>query len=133
MRLDLHSATVSLPSFFKYSASHRVDRVLGFSSSHPNWNKLSHPLTRRRVCPSTRLAPGGDVHTRLGEMRWGVPIPTRGKTLWYSRYVCTLWRELSNDVPTYVLHRQILSDQFNTKFLNLSAPISSFLYTVPRA
>ncbi len=30
--------TVPLTSFFKYRASHRVDRVLGFFASHPNWD-----------------------------------------------------------------------------------------------
>jgi hypothetical protein len=49
--------------------SHRVDRVLGFFFSRPNWDSLS----RRRVCP-----PPSPL--------W-FPIPTRGQSLWYSRYI----------------------------------------------
>ncbi len=59
--------------------SRRVDRVLGFFSSRPNWD------------PQTCVPPGsGGGHTRLRERGWGVPIRTRGQTLWYSRYICTL-------------------------------------------
>ncbi len=39
-----------------------------------------HLLTSRRVCPPLS-----------GEGVGGVPIQTRGQTLWYSRYICTLW------------------------------------------
>ncbi len=59
---------------------HRVDRVLSFFSSRPHWH-YPHPLTRRRVCRPPPLFDSGDR---------GVPIPTRGQTLWYSRYICTL-------------------------------------------
>ncbi len=51
---------------------------------------LPHPLTRRRVCPPLWTG-GGGVHTHAcGRGSGGVPIPTRGPTLWYSRYICTL-------------------------------------------
>jgi hypothetical protein len=33
----------------------------------------------------------GRGHSRLRERGWAVPIPTRGHTLWYSSYICTLW------------------------------------------
>ncbi len=49
---------------------HRVGRVLGFFSSRPNWFR-------------------GGTHLLTGE---GVQIPTRGQPLWYSKYMCTLWR-----------------------------------------
>jgi hypothetical protein len=67
--------------------SYRVDRVLGFFSSRPNWDHPPHPLDRRRarVCPP--FAPGGGGQTRLREKGWEVPIRTRGQTLWYSMYM----------------------------------------------
>ncbi len=62
---------------------HRVGRVLSFSPIVGNGTP--QPLTHRQVCPPP-LVPGG------GERRGGrVPIPTRGITLWYSVYVCSLW------------------------------------------
>jgi hypothetical protein len=71
---------------------HRVDRVLGFISSCPNWDS-PNPVTRKRVCsPLLWLGGGGGAqHTRLRERGWGVAIPTKGQTLWCSRYICTLW------------------------------------------
>jgi hypothetical protein len=54
------------------------------------------PLTRRRACPSPHDSRG--VHTRLRERgggRGAVRIPTRGQTMWYSRYICTLCVSLS--------------------------------------
>ncbi len=58
-----------------------VDRVLGFFSSRPNWD-------------TTTPSPAGVVFS-LRERGWGVPISTRGQTLWYSSYlpgtyICTL-------------------------------------------
>ncbi len=66
------------------SSNHRVDRVPGFFSSRPNWDLL-HPHPQVSVFPP--LVPGG--HTRLrerGKVGGGVPIPTMGQTLWYSRW-----------------------------------------------
>ncbi len=64
---------------------HRVNRVLGFLSSRPNWDP-PHPLNRRWVCPfGTR---GDTLAYRIGG-GWGPN--TRGQTLWYSTYIsCTL-------------------------------------------
>jgi hypothetical protein len=63
----------------------RQSRVLGFLSSSPNWD----PLTRRRVCPPS-LVHWGDT-LACGRGCRGVPIRTRGQTLWYSRYtLCVL-------------------------------------------
>jgi hypothetical protein len=52
----------------------RVDRVLGFFSSRPNWDTS---LTCRRVCPPLVLG-GGHIRLREGV---GVPVRTRGQIL----------------------------------------------------
>jgi hypothetical protein len=59
---------------------HRVGRVLSFFSSRRNWNS---PLTRRRVCPPPLWYWGGGGAHSLA----GVPISTRGHTLWLWYYV----------------------------------------------
>jgi hypothetical protein len=43
--------------------------------------------------PLHPLVPGGGAHSHAGE-GWGggVPIPTRGHTLWYSRYILYVLR-----------------------------------------
>ncbi len=46
-----------------------------------------HPL--RRVCPLPLWFRGGGIHSLAGEGQ-GVPIQTRGQTLWYSRYIYVL-------------------------------------------
>ncbi len=46
---------------------HRIDRVLGFFSNRPE-----------------------GTHSLAGRVDGGVPVRTRGQTLWYSRYICTL-------------------------------------------
>ncbi len=72
--------------------SHRVYRVQGFLSSHPNWpNWLpppSHP--QASVAPPPLLVPGAWGWT-LARGRGGgggdwEPIRSKGQTLWYSRY-----------------------------------------------
>ncbi len=74
---------------------YRVDRVLGFFSNHPNRDTpLSHPLTRRRVCPPPLWFTGGK-HSLAVEGGRGVPIRTRGQILWYFRYICTLCQRCS--------------------------------------
>jgi hypothetical protein len=55
-----------------------------FFSSRPNWDP---PPPHPEASVSPLRFRGG--HTRLRESGWGVPIRTRGQTLWYSRYVCT--------------------------------------------
>jgi hypothetical protein len=64
------------------SLDHRVDRVLGFFSSWPNWDP--HPLTRRLVYPPLLFLGGG--HTRLQVRGWGEPIWTTGEKAWHSVY-----------------------------------------------
>ncbi len=79
-----------------HSMYHRVDRMQGFFSSRLIGTPPPHPLTRRRVCPPFGSGRG---HTRLWEWGWGIPIPTRGQTLWHSMYICTLWYALYSPVP----------------------------------
>ncbi len=59
---------------------HRGDRVLGFFSSRQNWDP-----SPAGECFSP-FGSGG-THSLAGG-GWGVPIPTWGQTLWYSRYTC---------------------------------------------
>ncbi len=61
---------------------YRVDRVLGFFSSRP---KRNTPPPSEGECVHPLLVPGG-THSLAGEGGRGVPIRTRGQTLWYSRY-----------------------------------------------
>ncbi len=71
--------------------NHRVDRVLSFFSSRPNWDSPT-PLTRIRVpVPPPRFGSGGGTFA-CGRGGGGVPIRTRWQTLWYSRYICPLWQ-----------------------------------------
>jgi hypothetical protein len=51
---------------------------------------LPHPLGRRQVCTPPLVEGGGGPQSLTGEGVGG-PIPTRGQTLWYSMYICTLW------------------------------------------
>jgi hypothetical protein len=66
------------------SFRHRVDRVLSFFSSRPNWDS-STPLGE--CVPPLWSRGEGTLACRRGG--GGVPIPTRGLTLWYSR--CTVY------------------------------------------
>jgi hypothetical protein len=59
-----------------------IDRVISFLSSRPNWDP--RPLT-------LWFRGGGTLACRIGG--GGVPVRTRGQTLWYSRYICPLWME----------------------------------------
>ncbi len=50
--------------------------------SRPNW--YPPPPQPQASVPPTPLIPGGN--TLLGERGWGVPVRTRGQTLWYSTW-----------------------------------------------
>jgi hypothetical protein len=50
---------------------------------------LPHPFSRRRVCPPTLLSEGKGT-LACGRGIGGVPIPTRGHTLWCSLNISTL-------------------------------------------
>jgi hypothetical protein len=66
--------------------NHRVDRVLSFLSSRPNWDPPTPSHAGESVSPP--VVPGGRTHSIAGEgMHGWVPIPTRGQTLWFSRYI----------------------------------------------
>ncbi len=58
-----------------------IDRVLELA----NWDPLSQPTAE---CVSPPLFQGGGAHSLAGEVMEGVPIATRGQTLWYSTYIC---------------------------------------------
>ncbi len=60
----------------------------GFVSSRPNWNPPS-PYPQASV-PPPLFGSNEGTHSLTGECVGGVPIRTRGKTLWYSRYICTV-------------------------------------------
>jgi hypothetical protein len=66
-----------------FSLNHRVDRVVGFLSIRPNWD---HPptLSPAGKCPPPLGSGVGGTHSLAGEGGGvGVPIWTRGQTLWY--------------------------------------------------
>jgi hypothetical protein len=58
------------------SDHHRVDRVLSFLSSRPNWASPP-PHTQASVYPSP-LVPRGGGQTRLRERGWGSPNSNEG-------------------------------------------------------
>jgi hypothetical protein len=72
----------------------RVGRVLSFFSSRWNWNSPSP--AGECAPPPPPLVPGGEGHTRLR----GVPIPTRGHTLWYRMYSCLRKRWVKRTLRT---------------------------------
>jgi hypothetical protein len=87
---------------------HRVDRVLGFSPFG-----LPQPLTLRRVCFPLLWMGGGVGYTfACGRGGGRVPVPTRGQTLWYSWYICTL-----SYVYSYI-HLNV-SDGVVTQYVNI--------------
>ncbi len=66
--------------------------------------ELPHPLSRSRSPPP--FGPGGR-HTgtlACGRGFGGVPIPTRGHTLWCSVYICTLWTDYSTKLTFLYSH-----------------------------
>jgi hypothetical protein len=65
---------------------HRVDRVRGLFSSRPHWNSPTPSPAGECVPPP--FGWGGGTLAR-GRVVGGVPIQTRGQTLWYSRYIYT--------------------------------------------
>jgi hypothetical protein len=84
--------------------------VIGTEDFH-SWETNTEPITELTECYRLFLqssdlvqphpSPAGEcalhlwfrggTHTRLRERGWGVPIRTRAHTLWFSRYLCTLW------------------------------------------
>ncbi len=76
---------------------------------------LPHPLSRRRLCPPTLCGRG------VG----GVPIPTRGHTLWCSIYIRTLW----SFHASFPLHIPQVILESNCGDLNANRPLVSKLGT----
>jgi hypothetical protein len=73
--------------------SHRVDQStkLSLQSSELGLHPPLPPPTRRPVCtPPPPFGSGRRAHSLAGEGMGAVPILTRGQTLWYFRYICTL-------------------------------------------
>jgi hypothetical protein len=61
---------------------HRVNRVLTFVSSRPNWDSPTPSPAGESFPPPLVQSGGGGVHTRWEEGGGGgVPIPARGQTL----------------------------------------------------
>ncbi len=83
--------TRGAPLLILYSEAQSRQRAKFFLQ--PSELELPQPLTRRRVWSPLWFR--GEGHTRWRERCWGVPIPTRGHTLWYSLYsvnvLCALW------------------------------------------
>jgi hypothetical protein len=73
--------------------SHRVDRVLRLFSSRRYWD--SPTPSPACECVLLPFGGGGGGYSRLGGEGVGVPIPTRGQTLLYFRYICTVLCGLS--------------------------------------
>ncbi len=93
--------------------SRRSDRLF---SSRPNCQiGTPHPLTRRRVCLTPLWFGWRDTLT-CGRGGRGVPIPTRGQTLWYSRFVCTLWMAVSAHVCQQAYSNTLCSPQFKSVY-----------------
>jgi hypothetical protein len=84
---------------------HKVYRVQSLFSSRPNWDP-PHPLVS--VSP---FCSGGGGYTCFREREWGVPIWTRGQTLWCSRYKCTFW------VYSFSARQALLPKKFLAEFL----------------
>jgi len=70
--------------------NHKVDRVLGFFSSRPNWDPL-YPTHRQASVPLS-FGSGG-THSIAGE-GVGAPIRKRGQTLLYLGFVGPTRREI---------------------------------------
>ncbi len=117
-------------AIYYYGLTHRVGRLLSLFSSRRNWDSPNPSPTGECVLPP--LDPGGGAHTlvregvgeshfRRGDIHtlwyWeeggtlvgergggGVPIPTRGHTLWHSLSTCTrtLWSNLSISIQQCV-------------------------------
>ncbi len=78
--------------FGLYELTHRVDRVLDFFSSRPNWDSPTPSPAGECVPPPLVPLEGGGGHSLaeqgVGESQFG----QGNRRLWYSRYsICTVW------------------------------------------
>jgi hypothetical protein len=98
-RVGRNSFSLLFYGFKMKRQERRVDRVLGFFSSRPNWNPPP-PHPQASVSPPP-FGSGGGGWGGAGDTLpcrrrgGGVPIRTRGQILWYSMYICTLWARSS--------------------------------------
>ncbi len=86
----------ALPGWAEFSKNihaHIVGRVLSFFSSRCNWD--SPNPSPAGECAPPPLVPGGGAHLLTREGGGRVSIQTRGHTLWYSVYICTLCPRLT--------------------------------------
>ncbi len=85
---------------------------------------LHRPFTRRRVCTSLVVPGEGLTRWGRGGGGGGVPKRTRGQTLWYSRYICTLWsgtwphrtQERRNTIILYLQKNNACPDHTRKKY-----------------
>ncbi len=76
-------------------------------------------------CALPPFAWGGGRGTLTGERGGGrVPIPTRGHTLWYSVYICTLWLS-GNLLGTKVKSTKILVNWLNFFLFGTYLPVQN--------
>jgi hypothetical protein len=88
--------------------AHGVDRVIGFFSSRPELGQPPPPHPQANTSPPLWFRGTGTLSCGRG---WGgVPIRTRRQTLWYSRYICTLWVRVSDHKYTKVYHSPLMTD-----------------------
>ncbi len=108
-------ATITLIS----KLAHRVDGVLGlFSSSE--LGLTPSPAGECMCSPFLWLEGGGEGRTRLRKRGGGFPIPTRGQTLWYSRYICTLWERTFTDRMLKMWNPERLDHWIDFKYIDKS-------------
>ncbi len=82
------------------------------------WTNSGGPLINSQYSEVSPLLFWGK-HNRLRERGWGVPILTRGQTLWYSRYI----------LCATGLHYIAINKYVHTKFLSvLEIKFFSFFY-----
>jgi hypothetical protein len=98
--------------------------VLGFLPSRRNWDP---PLPHPQASVPPPFGSGGRDTLACGRGGGGLPIRTRGQTLWYFRYLCTLcWRRLllALLIPATKPIRQdrTISENANIAYLGSTVP-----------
>ncbi len=115
---DLHAHSAQLITQISKLA-HRVDRVLGLYRRQ-NWDSPTHSPAAS-LFPPPLVGGGGD--TRLRKRGWVVPILTRGQTMWYSRYICTLWERTFTDRMLKMWNPERLDHWIDFKYIDKNGQI----------